>query len=475
MNHPSLWTALHLHHLPLEIFTPAAPGEARVVSSGGPRPRVVAANAAARSLGVAPGMALAAAQALAPGLASRLRDPAGEGAALERLAAWAQQFTPAVSLSPPDTLLLEIGGCLRLFGGLGRLLAQLKLGLAELGFSASCAGAPTPRAAELLVWGGQEVFVQRPAALPALLRPLALDGLALPSAARAALHDAGIDDFGACLALPRDGLARRFGQALLDDLDRALGRLPDPRAEFVAPAAYSGRLELAAPVAEAEALLFAARRLLAEMGGWLAARGLGVMQFELRLGHHGPGFTLCPFRLSTPTREVEALQRIVRERLARLPLSQRVEWVGLYSVETGAYQAREASLWGGDTAMPEAAAALVDRLRARLGEEAVVTLRTIADHRPEQASHVASSSTPAAREAPPLPEAPRPLWLVAEPEACELAGCTWLDGPERLESGWWDGGDARRDYFVVRTRRGEAWWVYRELGRDGWFRAGIYA
>ena len=475
MTRTPVWTALHFHALPLEIFAPAAPDEARVVSSGGTRPRVVAANAGARALGVEQGMAVAAALALAPGLGSRLRDEAAETATLARLAAWAQQFTPAVSLSPQATLLLEIGGCLRLFGGLGKLLARLKRGLDELGFSAQFAGAPTPRAAELLAWSGQEIFVSKLTTLPALLRPIDLDWLSLQAVARKALHDAGIDDFGGCLALPRDGLARRFGQGLLDDLDRALGRLPDPRAEFVAPAAYAGRLELAAPVGEAEALVFAARRLLAEMGGWLAARGLGVRQFELRLGHHGSALTPCSFRLSASTRDVESLLRIVRERLARQPLPERVEWLGLLSLESAAYVPREAALWGGEAVAPEAGAALLDRLRARLGDEAVLTLRTAADHRPERASLADRGYPGGARQTPLLPEAPRPLWLVAEPQACELTDCTWLDGPERLESGWWDGDDARRDYFVVRTGRGETWWVYRELGREGWFRAGVYA
>ena len=51
----------------------------------------------------------------------------------------------------------------------------------------------------------------------------------------------------------RDGVARRFGQGLLDEIDRARGALPDPRPLFVAPEHYHGQVELPSPVEEAPA------------------------------------------------------------------------------------------------------------------------------------------------------------------------------------------------------------------------------
>ena len=86
-----------------------------------------------------------------------------------------------------------------------------------------------------------------------------------------------------------------------------------------------------------------------------------------------------------------------------------------------------------------------------------------------------------------MPEAPRPLWLLAEPQP--LAHCleaqTWIlewklrDGPERIESGWWDGADVRRDYFIAENPRGEVSWIYRDhrYGIDDgeWFLHGVFA
>ena len=127
---------------------------------------------------------------------------------------------------------------------------------------------------------------------------------------------------------------------------------------------------------------------------------------------------------------------------------------------------------------------LVDRLRARLGDGAVASLATLAEHRPERAqSESVSAAVAAAKPSPAsLPDAPRPLWLLAEPApiGVSLASAPWVlhDGPERIESGWWDGRDVRRDYYVAQTPGGSRAWIFRDHRRGtddgewwvhGWF------
>lgn len=116
---------------------------------------VLVCNAAAEALGVRPGAALSTAWALAPRLRILPRDTAVESRALEAIAAWACQFTAKVSLEPPQGVLLEVAGSLRLFGGAGRLMAHLRRGLADLGFEALLAAGPTARAALWLARGGE--------------------------------------------------------------------------------------------------------------------------------------------------------------------------------------------------------------------------------------------------------------------------------------------------------------------------------
>jgi protein ImuB len=78
---------------------------------------------------------------------------------------------------------------------------------------------------------------------------------------------------------------------------------------------------------------------------------------------------------------------------------------------------------------------------------------------------------------------PRPLWLLSEPAALAPAWhvAPWIlrDGPERIESGWWDGGDVRRDYYVAESPQGGLAWIFRDHRRgtdDGeWFLHGWFA
>ena len=47
---------------------------------------------------------------------------------------------------------------------------------------------------------------------------------------------------------------------------------------------------------------------------------------------------------------------------------------------------------------------------------------------------------------------------------------------ERIETGWWDSNDVRRDYFVAKDRRGTCYWVFRDRGKQGsLFIHGIFA
>jgi protein ImuB len=49
-------------------------------------------------------------------------------------------------------------------------------------------------------------------------------------------------------------------------------------------------------------------------------------------------------------------------------------------------------------------------------------------------------------------------------------------GPERIESGWWDGDELARDYFVAQTPEHGLVWIYRARGAaGGWFLHGLFA
>ncbi|HET9340107.1 MAG TPA: DNA polymerase Y family protein, partial [Casimicrobiaceae bacterium] len=295
---------------------------------------------------------------------------------------------------------------------------------------------------------------------------------------------------GAAAALPRDGRARRFGAALVDTLDRLHGHLPDPRAPWAPPPVFAGRLALPAPAHDAAALGFAARRLAQQLAAWLHARGLGVLRFELALAHErwqharvGRPATTIALSFASPARAIDHLATVLVERLGRVELPAPVEGLALTTLETAPLAGRLLSLLPGDEG-DAPAVPLADRLRARLGEGAVVSYETRDEHRPERALSALPSGARVEAGAPvPLPGAPRPLWLLSEPAPIgeSIAHVPWVlhDGPERIESGWWDGHDVRRDYYVAETPRGERAWIYRDHRRgtdDGeWWLHGWFA
>jgi protein ImuB len=479
-----LWTCLYFPDLPLAVF---ARGEAReratVVSSLSHRPDVVAANGIAKRRGIVPGLSVAAALALDAELSIHLRDERAEAAALESIALWAGQWTPTISIDPPACVLVEISGCLNYFGGFDRLRQQIDGGVAELGFSAVVATAPTALAASLFARAGQAITVEhsveRGAGLQGRLAALPIALLDHAHAALDTLSGIGVHTLGDVLALPRDGVARRFGQGLLDDIDRARGALPEARPLFVAPARYQGQIELPSPVEETEALLFAAKRLVTELAGFLQGRGAGVTRLRCDLVHEDGQPTSIVLGL-TATRRIEHIMHVLRERLAREQLPGRVEAIRLVSEEIAPLTAKEGDFFAAANKDSEAGAQLIERLRARLGEDAVSALALHADHRPELATRsvAMTASMPSAMVDACASLPLRPLWLVAEPRPLRAEPAAMslqlLSGPERIETGWWDGGDIGRDYFVGRGVRGEQLWLYRDRG-GAWFVHGIFA
>ncbi len=487
------WIALHLPNLPLEALTRGlATPEPQGVAE---HQRIVACDGKALARGVRPGMGVAAATALVPQLAVHPRDPAAETENLLGLAGWAAQFTPSVALEPPQALVLEVSGSLRLFRGLARVVAGLREGCARMGFTALIAAAPTPRGAVWLARAGRELLVADPARLERALAALPVRVLARDADAAEALAAIGAARVADVLELPRAGLARRLGQVLLNDLDRALGRLPDPRAFCVPPARFCARLELPAEVTQAEALVFAARRLCVQLEGFLAARAGGVRRLVLRLFHRAARFTEVPIGFVAPSRDAAHFTALARERLATLVLPDPVRALVLAADDIVPFAGEPLALFADGTHAPGDWKKLVERLRARLGGGAVHGVAVAAEHRPEYAS-LASSLTPSPSPRPgegnvvsaSLPRGglvgSRPFWLLPVPQPLAESDAVphhggplrLVAGPERIESGWWDGADCARDYFVAQAPDRSLVWVYRERrAPGGWFLHGLFA
>jgi protein ImuB len=467
-----LWVCMHFPDLPLhavfddsELAQPCA-----VVEGPQQRPHVTFVNASAQCNGVRAGHVLAAARALCARVQARARDAAAEKRLLQSFAAWAYRFSSQVVLSEPDALLIEVGASLSLFGGWPALEQRLRQELAIVGHTPALAVAPVPAAARILAARHDGFFAAQPAPMLAALAAVPIAGSGLSSSAITLLYNVGLRTLREVFALPRVELARRLGPEALATLDRLRGSEQEAMEFYRPPDRFAHRIEFDSPQEAWPPLLFPLRRLCGELELFLTARDGGVQRCELVLAHEDLASTRIPVELLAPLREARGLHELLRSRLERVALVAPVTGIVLIAKDLPPLCPRHKDLFESRREQQLDWPELAERLRAHLGDESVRQLALVAEHRPERAWAFATSNKPVAELR------PRPIWLL--PRALPLRGPVphILAGPERIESGWWDGDDARRDYYVVQTGDGQRAWAYLPAGaNDGWMLHGWFA
>lgn len=485
-----LWIGVHLPSLSLEVFRPtwqADTGDGLAILDAG---RVVMSDVKARAAGVRPGMRRGGVLTLAPGTRLQDRDVQREADALREVATGLLSLSPQVTVAAEDTVLVDVSASLRLFGGV-RAVRRRAAAIADtIGVSAAIGIAPTGEAAWLLARnrGGRAL------SLRSLARTLARLPVALPIAARRHLHwltGIGCETLGDLMRLPRAGLTKRCGSALVDTLDRARGEAPAVYEWFETPPSFDARLELPDRIEHAEACVFAARRLTVQLTGWLTSRQLAISRFELLLEHERGRAAIEPttidVALAEPTWHEGHLVRLLKERLGRTTLSAPVIALRLIARDAAHAQPASESLFPEPGGSAADHARLVELLVARLGAENVLRPAPAADHRPELAARWVPLDHAARYKAPP-PDMPRPAWLLEEPVKLLMRGerpfygspLRTVSSGERIEAGWFDGQLVTRDYFVAQADDHVCYWVFRERigAADGdeprWFLHGLF-
>ncbi|HEX5314964.1 MAG TPA: DNA polymerase Y family protein, partial [Gammaproteobacteria bacterium] len=372
---------------------------------------------------------------------------------------------------------------LRFFGGVGKLRARMRSGLDALGLTASLAFAPTPRAALWLARADARTTPQRAEDLPGALGVLPLAVLNPEAQIARKFLRLGVKTLAQAFRLPREGLARRFGPELIHDWDRALGWSPEARRRYHAAPHFAIERELPGACDAAGELLPVLDELLGALVLALRERDAGIASFALIFRHDDLPDTRIVLRLFTPSRERARLERLLRTRLETLVLAAPVVAVGIASGVFLPIVNPKTELLPDSREEAQAIDPLIEILHARLGGEAVFGLAFAADPRPERAWR---KSRPGAKSAsPPAAAGPRPLWLFARPRPLPAReGIPWhanrplalASGPERIEAGWWEGGDVGRDYYLARSDAGARLWIYRDH-RDGgaWFLHGLFS
>jgi protein ImuB len=434
-----------------------------------------------------------------PDLTESQRLTAPAASTLQRLCLCAQQFTSLVSLEMPNALLLEIKGSVKLFGSLAALHAAIEAAWDRLSLRAHAATAPTALAALWLARAGKPACIEDSGQLAGGLAELPIACTSWDPAWLQTLRAMGITRIGELLRLPRAGISRRLSPAAVLDLDIALARQAAPRRAFVPRVRFRERCDFETEIETVVYLQKALEPLIERCALFLRERQAGVQSLELGLRHRVIPVTRVRLGLATITGERRRLTDVLDEKLNRLELAAPVRGMELKSgslepLPAGSLDAFAGTGGGrgmraGGVCAGNTAPQLVERLRARLGEQAVYGVVFVPEHRPEAAWRRVHELrlTPAMRAGERaggmrVSEMPRPVWLLDEPvllaanlqHLCQ-AGSILEQGPERIESGWWDGKDVARDYYIARQARGARWWVFQQRQTRCWYLHGMFA
>jgi len=474
----SLWLCLRFDQLPLQCLSRCEQQPVAVMAAQ----RVLCANDCARALGIRPGMGTATVRALAADTPVRLleRDEQAEQRCLQQLCCWAYGITPTLYIWQTDCLQLEIGACLTLFRGLDALLAEVAGGLGGRGYRVQHGLAPTPKAAWLLSFAARDtaMAIQRP--LEERLAPLPL-GLLRPLFATVdSLRRAGLHTVGEVLALPPAALARRCGREFTHFLQQVLGQREDLQADYRPPATFSDEYWFGYEVKTNDELLPAAQRLLQSLCRFLRNTQLQTSEIHWQLAGMDHTLQEVCVRSTSSHSDWNSWYQLSRLRFEQLQLAGSVEGLALDCRRLLPGQPDSIDLFSPHN-QREPLAGLLDRLRTRLGLQAIEKVGCRDEHLPELALLVGGEQ-PGDGHRGAAHCARRPFWLMPQPRALRQHGgrLYWhgalqlVCGPERIEDNWWQ--DAvSRDYYIAAAASGQYYWVFRDRLAGQWYVHGVFA
>lgn len=446
--------------------------------------RVTALSQQAVAAGITLGMRRGGVATIAPDAAVLEREHAKEEVARDAITLALLQFTPEIAQVGVSGAVMDVTASLTLFGGHAALCRQIKSVVGRLGFSVRLGTGPTALGAWLLAVAPP---MQRRARRRRTIKPTTLAKtldrlpcLLLEAAAKHAewLQNIGCTTLGKLRALPRAGLLRRTNEALVAELDRAYGALPDLFEWVVPPPTFHVRTELLERIEHADAILADANRLILQLVGWLTALKLAVTRMVLGMEHERGRTAIPPTEvevvLAEPSWREEHFMRLLKEKLSRIELSAPVIALCLKAVQFSEMAPVSDNLFPEPGGTAADFARLMELIVARLGKENVLVHVRHAEHRPESVN-----CWMPATDKHPKPDilqesAPRPFWLLPKPlqlitrdnRPFYKSPLKLIDGPERIESGWWDDGIEVRDYYVAQGTDGTCYWLFQQRADD---------
>lgn len=480
-----------------------------------------AADPRALACGIAPGQGVADAQALMPDLLVLQADPAGDLAALHRLAEWATRFSPLVAPDPSDGLMLDITGCAHLWGGPRdgeeKLLADALRRLCSHGFDVAGAIAGTIGGA----WAASR-FSQSKAgtiiptgAVSGALAGLPVQALRIDAATADGLQRLGLRKIGDLYPMKCAGLAQRFGTALITRLDQALGCAAETLSPLLPPPEHRIGLGFAEPISAPDSIRRVSEILVERLVRELAEHQRGARALKLSAYRIDGVVSAIAIGTARASAEPRHLFHLIAEKLERIDPGPGIEFMSLAAERTEVVTALQSGMIDLDEAAISAAdlAPLMDRLANRLGAERLGRPVPVESHVPERAVKLVAPLAEQKGEPKKKTESkigwanlpPRPTRLLPNPEPIEVMApvpddppinfhwrrithrVVWAEGPERVTPEWWHPATddpqeslETRDYYRVQDETGGRYWLYRAgLYQSGkqprWYLHGVFA
>ena len=526
------WMAIYFPDLALDALEWLPDGPRVVVVERHNRREVFAACERAQAAGILPGIPLGTALALCADLVIRVRDNQLEQQYLRMLAECCLRITPTVCLELPDVLLMEVRGSLHMFGGADTIRQQLKSwmrssmrfptkrGASVPGGRLFFAATPTPGASTILARSTLEYSIEELDAITSALGELPVrsllqswpDGEAGKKAGRGSLPPADrlqrqLDDLGIrtvreLFRLPRDGLRRRFGSRFVEGMDKILGVCPDIRTIYRSQLRFSDALDLEMETDNTLWIATACEVLLDRFAAYLYQHDAMASRILLQLRHPGRDDTKVCLGHATGSRSKAEWMCLLNIHLDRQRLVAPVTAIELSGSDIYPYRAHTPDLFGRTGTGWDTGSwnRTLDEIRVRLGADALAGFLLRADHRPEYAYNRAckwaynqvpnraydgtcnGSEIPDEKRYPSFPD--RPGWLLSRPRPLNSSPDNMpgppgdldiVSRPERIESGWWDDRNVRRDYYVAVDSSHRSLWIFRDLESGGWYLHGLFA
>ncbi|TLM76975.1 Y-family DNA polymerase [Microbulbifer harenosus] len=500
-----LWLCIQLPKLSLEALTRAHRAGDTAPVAVSQSNLIIEANLAAHALNIEPGLSIATACAYCPGLQLLERDTEREAQLLQQLAQWAYGFTPVVSprIGNPDSkalsegpacLFLELGGSLKAQGGLAPLLQQLGKELHKMRITHRMGLGHSPSAAHLLSqlpehrqWLAETRTPPSPQQWKQWISFAPSKLLDCSNKAIAKLYACGIKRVSQLLAIPLSEVGNRFGRDFIDYLARLNGSRPDPVPGYQPPAEFHSELFFPSPLDNSEQLLFPAGRLVRELCRQLQRRQLYSPTLYWILDYGSRGAEVVNVELSRPLFDPQRLIALTKLQLERVELKEPVQALALRCKQL---RPLETTMLREDffeeSGNQHESYQLIDKLKARLGHQALSGVTLKESYLPEQAWASADSlnlqSKPRGHQLHPI-NAPRPNWLLSRPDRIQQRDHSLfydgelqlLQGPERIDGYWWQHHRHARDYYIARGPQGSLYWVFQDLTSEDWFLHGVYS